>query len=240
MIGADRLVGDVVAGAAFGYGETRLDAGAMGTGRVLSYRALAYAGWRPGDHYVDAVASAGIETAKAGRTVTLSSGPQGAYGKTDGQSFGFDLEGGRFFRTAQGRFALAAGLSGDRLTQDAHAEAGDADVALRLESAVREALQARIGGRFEGERVLGGVTLRPQAELFLTRELGDEATRLDASLQGQAFGVWSAQAGRNGVRGALRLDAEINARTQVGLAYRFARAGAADSQAAALSASFTW
>ncbi|MBC7166243.1 autotransporter domain-containing protein, partial [Phenylobacterium sp.] len=240
MIGADRLVGDVVAGAAFGYAETKLDAGAMGTGRVLSYRALAYAGWRPGDHYVDAVASAGIETAKANRSVALSSGPLGAYGKTEGRSFGFDLEGGRIFRTAQGQFALAAGLAGDRLTQDGHAEAGDADIALRLDEATREGLQARVGGRFEGAREFGGVTLRPRAELFLTRELGDEATRLDASLQGQTFQVWSAEAGRDGVRGALQLDAEVNARTRIGLAYRFARAGEADSQAAALSASFTW
>ncbi|MFN3575102.1 MAG: autotransporter domain-containing protein [Phenylobacterium sp.] len=240
MIGADRLVGDVVAGAAFGYAETKLDAGAMGTGRVLSYRALAYAGWRPGDHYVDAVASAGLETAKANRSVALSSGPLGAYGKTEGRSFGFDLEGGRVFRTAQGQFALAAGLAGDRLTQDGHAEAGDADIALRLDEATREGLQARIGGRFEGAREFGGVTLRPRAELFLTRELGDEATRLDASLQGQTFQVWSAEAGRDGVRGALQLDAEVNARTRIGLAYRFARAGEADSQAAALSASFTW
>ena len=240
MIGADRLFGDVVAGAAFGYGETELDADAMGTGRVLSYRALAYAGWRTQAHYVDAVASAGVETVKAKRSVALSSGPQGAYGKTEGRAFGFDVEGGRIFRTAQGQFALAGGLAGDRLTQDGHAEAGDAAVALRLEAATREALQARIGGRFEGEREMAGITLRPQAELFVTRELGDEATRLDASLQGQGFSVWSAEAGRDGVRGALQLDAEVNARTRIGLAYRFARAGEADSQAATLSASFTW
>ena len=241
MIGLDRqLTPALLAGVAVSYGEGQIKAGAMGSGRTLSYQALAYAGWRSGASYLDGVAAAGSDTYKAVRSVTLSTGRASAYAKPHGRSYAVDLEVGRRFAMGPAAVTLAAGVGKDRLTRDGLVETGDAVTALRIDDVTRSALQGRVGVRASRRMAVGAMTVTPFASAFVLREFDGARSRLDANLQGSAFEVASTSPGRTSVLAAVGVNVEVSRRARIGFGYRYEGAREADSHAVNLTGSLAW
>jgi uncharacterized protein with beta-barrel porin domain len=216
-----RLSEHLLAGGALSYGETDVDAGALGSGKSFSYRGHGYAAWRSGETYVNGVVSVGADTYKTNRTLALSSGALGLSSKTQGSSLSADLEAGRHRKFGPATITLAAGLATDNASRDAVSELGNAAGALSFGDETRQVAQGRVGAVVEREAKVGAFVLRPRASLFVTQEFGDDASQLNANLQGQRFAVSAAAPGATAVRFAAALEASLSDRTKLGLGYRY-------------------
>jgi uncharacterized protein with beta-barrel porin domain len=241
VMGFDRrLRPGLLVGGAVSYGETRLDADLMGSGKSFSYSAHAYAGWRSESYYANGMLSAGVDRYKTSRTLDLSTGPGRFSAKADGATLGADLEGGRRFAVGPAALTLVAGLAADQVKRDGVGELGSGPGALQVGGETRDALQGRLGVRITGGTQVGRLRIRPFASVFATREMGDAATRLDARMQGAGFVVGAPLAGRAGVSLATGLDAAIADRLHVSIGYRCEHTDRAESQSVRAQLAVTW
>lgn len=230
----------LLVGAAFSYGETKLDAENIGSSRTESYQGHVYATWRSGDYYVNGLVSAGTDQYKTNRRVGLSTGAKAYYGRADGSSIAGDLEAGRDIAFGATKLTLAAGLASDRVKRDSLDETGDAVAALRFGGETRQALQGRIGAKISTKALMGEMKVAPRAALFVTQEFDDTATRLDASLQGRGFAVTTADSGRTAVNLGTAVDASLTERLRVGVGYQYGWSDGGESHAARIRAAITW
>ena len=241
MFGLDGLAGEsLLIGGAVSYGESDLNANALGDGRITSYQAHGYAAWSQGPYYAQGVVTLGQDRYRLNRSLDLASGARAFKTKVSGGAAAADLELGRNLAFGPAELTLAAGLSADRIRRDGVQESGDAVGALSFGEETREALQGRIGGRIGAQTEAGGVMWRPSAALFVTQEFGDEAASLDARLSGMDFTVGAASPGSTAVRLATQLDAAVSDRARLSIGYRYGWAEQAQSHALQATASISW
>ena len=241
VFGLDRTFSPtLLAGVAVSYGENDVDSAAGGGANAVGYQAHAYGAWLSGDYYVQGVVSGGVDTYKVNRRVDLSTGPRLYSSKVDGSSLSADVEAGRRFAYGAATWTLAAGLSGDRAKRDGVREAGDAAAALTIAEAERVSVQARLGGKVEGQAEVAGVTLKPQASVFVLQELNDKSSRLDVSLQGQRFAVGAADPGATAVELSTGVSGQLGQRGRLGLGYGYRWSDKAQSHALNAVLSIRW
>jgi autotransporter-associated beta strand protein len=241
IVGADRwLTPSLLVGVAASYGENKINAGVMGSGRTFTYQGLAYAGWRSGAYYVNGMASAGSDVFKTVRSVAMASGGATAYAKPRGHGFGGDIEAGRAFSKGPATVILAVGLGEDQLTRNAVTEAGDAVTALRFEDVTRDALQGRVGGRIQVRTAPAGFQITPYASAFVLQEFDGASSRLAASLQGEAFQVAAASPGNTSVRLAVGVEAAVTQRARISLGYRYEGSRGAQGHEFSLRGAVAW
>lgn len=241
VMGYDHLLTpSVLVGGALSYGETRLGADLMGSGKSFSYAGHAYAGWRSGPYYLNGLISAGSDLYKTTRTLDLSTGHGRFSAKVAGASVAGDAEGGRRFAVGPAAVTLAAGLAADQVRRGGADEVGTGLGALHLDGRTRSALQGRLGVRVAGVTRIGALRIQPYASAFATQELGGETTRLDARLQGAGFAVAAPTAGRTGLRLATGLEATMTDRIRVSVGYRYESAERAESQSVLARLAVTW
>ncbi len=240
-LGADRQMGDqFLVGAAVGYSETELDAGAMGAATTFSYQGLVYAGWRQGLHYVNGAVSLSHDSYKTTRTLALPAGPQTVFAKPQGESFGLDLETGRDLGFQAIDVTLIAGLSADRIERDAVSEQGSPLAALNLSASTREAVQGRLGVQFSHQLARGDVRLTPQASAFVLQEFADLEGRSVATLDGATFTSRAASPGRTSLRLSAGLDAKVRDNARLNLTYRYGASDQTQSHALMATAAISW
>ena len=240
-LGADRQLGDrFLVGAAVGYSETELDAGAMGAATTFSYQGLIYAGWRQGLHYVNGAVSMSRDSYKTTRTLALPAGPQTVFAKPQGESFGLDLETGRDLGFQALDVTLIAGLSADQIERDAVSEQGSPLAALNLSETTREAVQGRLGVQFSRQMARGDLRLTPQASAFVLQEFADLEGRSVATLDGAAFTSRAASPGRTSLRLSAGLDARVRANARLNLTYRYGASDQTESHALMATAAISW
>jgi uncharacterized protein with beta-barrel porin domain len=241
VFGLDRTFSSgLLAGVAVSYGENDIDGAVGGTANAVSYQAHAYGAWLSGDYYVQGVVSGGVDTYKVNRRVDLSTGPRLYSSKVDGSSLSADVEAGRRFAHGPATWTLAAGLSGDRAQRDGVREAGDAAAALTIAEAERASVQARVGGKVEGQAEVAGMTLKPQASLFVLQELSDKSSRLDVILQGQRFAVDAADPGATAVELSTGVSGQLGQRGRLGVGYGYRWSDKAQSHALNAVLSIRW
>jgi autotransporter-associated beta strand protein len=241
IVGADRwLTPSLLIGAAASYGENRINAGAMGSGRTFTYQGLAYAGWRSGAYYVNGMASAGSDVYKTVRSLAMASGRTTAYAKPQGHGFSSDIEAGRAFSKGPATVVLAAGMGEDQLTRNAVIEAGDAATALQFEDVTRNALQGRVGGRIEVRTGPAGFQITPYASAFVLQEFDGASSHLAASLQGAAFQVAAASPGNTSARLAVGVEAAVTQRARISLDYRYEGSRGAQGHDFSLRGAIAW
>lgn len=240
-LGADRQMGDqFLVGAAVGYSETELDAGAMGAATTFSYQGLVYAGWRQGLHYVNGAVSLSRDSYKTTRTLALPAGSQTVFAKPQGESFGLDLETGRDLGFEALDVTLIAGLSADRIERDAVSEQGSPLAALNLSATTREAVQGRLGVQFSQQLARGDVRLTPQASAFVLQEFADLEGRSVATLDGATFTSRAASPGRTSLRLSAGLDAKVRDNARLNLTYRYDASDQTQSHALMATAAISW
>lgn len=241
VFGVDRTFSSsLLAGVAVSYGENDIDGAVGGRANAVSYQAHAYGAWLTGDYYVQGVVSGGVDTYKVNRRVDLSTGARLYSSKVDGSSLSADVEAGRKFAYGPATWTLAAGLSGDRAKRDGVRETGDAAAALAIAEADRTSIQARVGGKVEGQVELAGATLKPQASVFVMQELGDKSSRLDVTLQGQRFAIDAADPGATAVELSTGVSGQIGQRGRLGLGYGYRWSDKAQSHALNAVVSIRW
>ncbi len=214
------LTESFLVGAAFAYGETKVDTSFLGKAETDSYQGLAYASWTRAGSFVNGVVAAGVDNASVERRVDLFEAARTLSSKSDGASWGADIEAGHSFVLNKVAITPTLGLAYDRIEHDALTEKGDAFVALNIDETERNALLGRVGMRVSTSAPVGNLMLSPYGSVSVTQELSDKATELTAALNGRRFDVTAPSSGRTAVRAGAGLGVRLSPNANVRLGYR--------------------
>jgi len=213
--GADWNVG--IAGT---YGESKADAGLLGTGKTESYRGSLYAIWARAGSYATAQLGIGKDSYDLRRAATLTATPATLTADTDGTSYGAEIEAGHRFALGTLGVTPLLGLSYDRISRDGVQEAGNAEVALTFGKGRRTAWTGRAGARLDSGSAIAKGQIRAYGSGALVAELGDRSTSLAPSLQGAGFRIMGADAGKTAFQGEAGLIGALSSRIEVNVGYR--------------------
>lgn len=203
------------------YATSDVRAGYLGDSDGSHYQGLAYAGWKGGGSYLNAMLGFGIDRYEVRRTVTLATGTQGLDTKPEGFSFGADIEAGHRFDLGALRFTPVIGLAYDNVSRSAFSENPAAAAALAFHGEARNAWQARGGARISTQATLGSAVIEPFVHATAMRELDDSRTRLNPLLAGAAVTTHSASFGKSGVQGGAGINALLSDTVGIGVSYRY-------------------
>ena len=241
LVGLDTQATDtLLLGAAFAYGTSDVSTSGLGKSDDDHYQAMLYGRWASRDSYVRGVLSFAIDDYRIDREVALSDGSRTLASRPDGFSWGVDVEAGHRLDLGGVSLTPFAGIAYDRVERDGFAETGDAAVALRFTNDRRNAWQLRGGAKLGTRFAMGGATLAPYAQASVTRELADEATRLDPLLGGVAMTVGAPSMGKTGVQGGAGVEALLSERVALSLGYRYKDMANARQHSANAGISIRW
>ena len=241
LVGLDTQATDtLLLGAAFAYGTSDVSTSGLGKSDDDHYQAMLYGRWASRDSYVRGVLSFAIDDYRIDREVALSDGSRTLASRPDGFSWGVDVEAGHRLDLGGVSLTPFAGIAYDRVERDGLAETGDAAVALRFTNDRRNAWQLRGGAKLGTRFAMGGATLAPYAQASVTRELADEATRLDPLLGGVAMTVGAPSMGKTGVQGGAGVEALLSERVALSLGYRYKDMANARQHSANAGISIRW
>jgi autotransporter-associated beta strand protein len=230
---------NLIVGTAFSYGTTAVRTANLGEVDNEHYHGLAYAGWSSQGSYLRGAFSAGLNNYKVLRSVALANGNHELASKSDGFSYGVDVEGGHRFAMGKAAVAPFVGIAHDTVERSGFSE-GNAAAALRFAHDERNAWQLRGGATVSYGLSAGDVVLTPYARAMVTHELDDTAARINPMLGGKAMAVDAAAIGRTGVQGGVGLEALLSEKVSLSTGYRYSRAGSARQHALNAGLAYRW
>ena len=221
-IGLDGDIGDnTTLGAAFSYGQSRTEAGFIGSADANSYQAVLYGQWKHSGMYGNAVVVGGIDDYVVNRRVDLSTGALQLSSDPDGSSFGADLEVGKWLKVGDLGIIPSVGLSYDGVQRSALTERGDEAAALQFNSDNRDAFQARVGLSIRSQVNFGSVNVAPYLTAIAGYDFGDLSSIVQPTLHGIEFDAIAPRGSRTSLRGAAGLGFEFSPNVNVTVGYQY-------------------
>jgi outer membrane autotransporter protein len=198
LVGAETPVTDeLLLGAAIGYAHTDLDADHdLGSARINSYQALAYARYQAGPAVVAGHLGYAFNQYDVDRPIDLVG--RTAHGSTNGNDFSAALDGGWRFELGALSLVPEAGLHYDRIEVNSLKESGAGLLDLAIDQQDDNMLRSSLGGRVAWH--LSPDPDHPLVAEFRARwdhDFLDRSGRVDAALGGASFSVESSKVGRD-------------------------------------------
>ncbi|MGD9847164.1 autotransporter outer membrane beta-barrel domain-containing protein [Pseudorhodoplanes sp.] len=158
--GIERLVGDWLYGAAFGFGTAKVEQDRTGdSGRIDTLRAGAYAAYRPGPWSFTGTVTAGWSDIDSKRLTLF---PTPATASYDATTIAAGFEAVRRYDVGAYRVEPLAGLVYTALRVDGFTETGSTFLDIRGDRATIDALQGYAGGRVSTTFAYGGADWTPE------------------------------------------------------------------------------
>jgi outer membrane autotransporter protein len=198
LVGAETPVTErLLLGAALGYAHTDLDADRnLGSARINSYQALAYARYQDGPVVVAGNLGYAFNRYDVDRPIDFVG--RTAHGNTDGNDISAAATAGWRFELGALSLIPEAGLHYDRIEVDSLDESGAGLLDLAIDQQTDNLLRSSLGGRLAWHLMADDA--HPLVAEFRARwdhDFLDRSGRVDAALGGASFSVDSSEVGRD-------------------------------------------
>ena len=213
--GVERVAGQWMYGAAFGFGTAKVTQDVTGDhGNIDTVRAGAYASYRPGPWWVTAAVAVGFSNIDATRLAAL---PVQARSDYDATTFSAGIEAVRRIQAAHATIEPLAGLVYTGLRVDSFTEAGAPFLDLAGARAHIDALKGYVGGRVYRTFVTaGGRAWTPEARGRFLYDFLDDPRGYTARFIADPAGVPLAVVGLQPDRFAVMLGSAVTTRVSPG------------------------